>query len=62
MNAIMRASQCRQPATARCRSLERNFLRFGARRVQARLHAVRANGHLDGFVGFRPAWLSDYPR
>ncbi|MEW6118885.1 MAG: hypothetical protein AB1593_02210 [Pseudomonadota bacterium] len=54
MNAIMRA--------ARCRALERNFLRFGARRVQARLHAARANGHLEGFDGFRPAWLSDYFR
>lgn len=28
--------------------MARNFLRFGARRVLARLHAVRANGHLDG--------------
>jgi hypothetical protein len=59
VSPLQRSSLCRHPATGvpRSRAPDRNFLRFGARRVLARLHAVQANGHLEGFEDHLPGWL-----
>ncbi len=58
MSPLQRSSLCRQPATPgiHSRALARNFLRFGARRVLVRLHAVHTNAHLEGFEDYLPTW------
>ncbi|MCA1977849.1 MAG: hypothetical protein LDL19_01295 [Thiobacillus sp.] len=64
MNARQKSGGCHHAATpaVRSRARDRNFLRFGARRVQARLHAVQANDHVEGFEGYLPGWLREVRR